>query len=246
MAYSKQMILMAAGMLISTSLLQGQPHYNAWFRTTLIYPLKNNLRIDTEIQHRRQNGFDNKVLLDKNLMYTVRSWVHYQRGKTVRLSVSPLAYFSHYRIIRKQTDERAAPGKEFRISAALEWQYRIAEKIYVVERSALEYRMFESSSSNVTRVRTRTGIRYQFTEKINLDLYNELLLNITGRSLHYFFDHNRVGMNVAYKMSSYFKMDAGYIYISRLPLAGGGLIKENNIFLNLSYTLRFRDRLRTD
>jgi light-regulated signal transduction histidine kinase (bacteriophytochrome) len=87
-------------------------------------------KIDNELQHRRQNGFDNVNLFDKNLMFTYRIWAHYQHNKDVKFSLSPFAYFSNYKIIQKQTDQTASPISEVRLSAAVELQQNIFKKFY--------------------------------------------------------------------------------------------------------------------
>ncbi len=213
---------------------EAQHHYNAWFRTTLSHPVSEKIRIDTEWQHRRQNGQDNKNLLDKNLMFTFRNWMHYQHNEDVKFSVSPFAYFSHYRVIQQQADETAHPGKEIRLSAALELQHEIFRKLYITDRNALEYRMFGGSQSDITRLRNRLGIRYDLMKQIRFSFYDELLFNITGTPAGHFFDHDRISMNLEYSISSEVKLDLGYMHINRLS---GYIIKENNIIMNLTCKL---------
>lgn len=217
--------------------MQAQDHYNAWFRSTLSVPVEKKFKIDTEFQHRRQNGLENKNIFDKNLMFTFRTWVHYQHKEGIKFSVSPFAYFTHYRIIQNKTDEPAQPNNEIRFSAAVELQHELFNKFYMVDRTAIEYRMFNNNQSDVTRLRNRFGFRYDFTNKIKLSVFDELLFNVTGTTYEHFFDHNRLGLNLEYIVLPYFKFDIGYIYITRLPLAGTTKLHENNILLNLTFQL---------
>jgi len=221
---------------------QAQQHYNVWFRGTLSVPVGRKFKIDNEFQHRRQNGFGNTNLFDNNLMFTFRNWVHYQHNDDVKFSLSPFAYFSNYKIIQKQAEENATPNNEIRFSAAVELQHSVLKKFYVVDRTAIEYRIFNGNQSDITRLRNRFGFRYDFTEKIKLSLFDELLFNLSGTTQHHFFDHNRLGIDFEYKVKPYLKFDIGYIYITRLPLTSTTKLHENNIFLNLTYQLHKRTK----
>lgn len=212
-----------------------QHHYNAWFRGTLSIPIGKKFKIDNEFQHRRQNGFENINLFDKNLMFTYRNWVHYQHKEDVRFSISPFAYFTHYKIIQGPSDKATRPNNEIRFSAAVELQHEIFKKFYIIDRNALEYRIFGHSQPDITRLRSRFGIRYDFTEKVKLSIFDELLLNLTGTTHDHFFDHDRLGLNVEYQIGHNLKFDMGYIYITRLPITSNSKLHESNFYLHLTY-----------
>ncbi|MFS0491331.1 DUF2490 domain-containing protein [Leadbetterella byssophila] len=221
---------------------QAQQLYNAWFRSTLSVPVGNKFKIDNEFQHRRQNGFNNADMFDRNLMFTYRNWVYYQHNEDVKFSLSPFAYFSHYKIIQKQADENVQPNSEIRFSAAVELQHEILKRFYIVDKSAIEYRMFDNKQLNITRLRNRFGFRYDFTDKIKLSVFDELLFNLLGTSQYHFFDHDRIGLTLEYTVLPYLKFDIGYIHIARLPLTSTTKLHENNIFLNLTYQLHKRTK----
>ncbi|MFH6967191.1 DUF2490 domain-containing protein [Flavobacterium sp. FlaQc-28] len=231
-------LLLAAIWISITQTLQAQEHYNIWFRGTLSVPVGKKFKIDNEFQHRRQNGFENENMFDRNLMFTYRNWVHYQHNEDVKFSLSPFAYFSNYKIIQKQTDETAQPHSEIRFSAAVELQHQLFKKFYVVDRTAIEYRVFQDNQTDITRLRNRFGFRYDFTEKIKLGIYDELLFNVAGTTYDHFFDHDRIGLNLECKVLPYLKFDIGYIHLTRLPLTSKTKLHENNIFMNLTYQLK--------
>ena len=241
MDWFKKLLITAIWISIAQT-LQAQYHYNVWFRSTLSVPVGNKFKIDTEFEHRRQNGFENKNMFDKNLMFTFRNWVHYQHNEDVKFSLSPFAYFSNYKIIQKQSDEVVSPNSEIRFSAAVELQHIIVKKFYVVDRTAIEYRMFDNNQSNITRLRNRFGFRYDFTEKLKLSIYDELLFNLSGTTQHHFYNHDRIGLTLEFKVLPYLKFDIGYIHIARLPLTSTTKLHENNIFLNLTYQLHKRTK----
>ena len=217
--------------------IYSQKHTNSWFRTTFSIPVTEKIKTDIELQHRRQNDFENDNLFDKNLMYTIRTWMYYKQNKCVVYAISPFAYFSNYKIIQKESDAVAKPINEYRFTASIELQHELSNKLFIVDRTAIEYRVFEGSIENTTRLRNRLAFRYDFNSKYNLAIGDEILLNTTGTDAQHIFDHNRIFTNFSYKPNSTVKFDIGYIYISRLTKTNVDLIEESNIFLNFTYTL---------
>jgi hypothetical protein len=214
-----------------------QEHTNSWFRTTLSIPIAGKIRTDLELQHRRQNDFESNNLFDKNLMYTFRTWIYYKQNKDVVYAVSPFAYFSNYKIIQDESDAVAKPTNEYRFTASIELQHQLATKFYVVDRTAIEYRVFEGSIENTTRLRNRLAFRYDYNSNYNVAIGDEILVNTTGTDAQHLFDHNRAFSNFSYKPNSAVKFDIGYIYISRLTKSNIDLIDESNFYLNFTYTL---------
>ena len=214
-----------------------QEHKNSWFRTTLSIPVTEKIKTDLELQHRRQNDFESNNPFDKNLMYTFRTWLYYKQNKDVVYTLSPFAYFSNYKIIQKESDAVAKPINEYRFTASVELQHQLATKFYVVDRTAMEYRVFEGSIENTTRLRNRLAFRYDFNSNYNVAIGDELLINSTGTDAQHIFDHNRIFTNFSYKPNSAVKLDIGYIYISRLTKSNIDLIDESNFYLNFTYTL---------
>ena len=214
-----------------------QGHTNSWLRTTLSIPVTKKIKTDLELQHRRQNDFESDNLFDKNLMYTFRTWVYYKINKDVVYAISPFAYFSNYNIIKKESDGFTDPINEYRFTASLEIQHQLATKLFVVDRTALEYRVFEGSVENTTRFRNRLALRYDFNSNYNIAFGDEILMNSSGTDAQHIFDHNRIFTNLSYKPNSDFKFDIGYIYISRLTKSNIDLIDENNFYLNFTFSI---------
>lgn len=202
-----------------------------------------NEKFKTEIEliHRRQNDFESNNLFDKNLVHATRTWIYYKPYKDVVYGISPFAYFSNYKIIQKASDAVAKPTNEYRFTASLELQHQLAPKFYVVDRTAIEYRAFEGSIENTSRLRNRLAFRYDFNSNYNLAIGDEILINTTGTDALHIFDQNRIFTNFSYKLNSSVKLDIGYIYISRLPQINVDLIDDNNFYLNFTYTLKKRD-----
>lgn len=214
-----------------------QEHTNSWFRSTLSIPVGEKIKTDLELQHRRQNDFESDNLFNKNLMYTFRTWLYYKQNKDVVYAISPFAYFSNYKIIQKESDAAAKPTNEYRFSASVELQHELANKFFIVDRTTIEYRVFEGSVENVIRLRNRFAFRYDINSNYSVAIGDEIFINASGTNTLHIFDQNRIFSNFSYKPNSAVKLDLGYIYISRLPQNNIDLIEENNIYLNFTYTL---------
>jgi hypothetical protein len=203
--------------------------------------LNEKVKTEVELIHRRQNDFESNNLFDKNLMYATRTWIYYKPNKDVVYGISPFANFSNYKIIQKESDAVAKPTNEYRFTASLELKHQLAKNFYVVDRTAIEYRAFEGSIENTTRLRNRLAFRYDFNSNYNIAIGDEILINTTGTDALHIFDQNRIFTNFSYKLNSAVKLDIGYIYISRLPQINVYLIDDNNFYLNFTYTLKKRD-----
>ncbi len=179
-------------------------------------------------------------MFSHNLMFAFRGWLHYQYNPNTKFSVSPFAWFSNYRMIRRQADETVAPDNEIRISIASELQHEMSKRFFLVSRNALEYRLFSNPQPNIARLRTRWGGRWAIGETIRLTVFDEVFFNLTGTAIEHFFDHNRMGVNIECRVSRRLKFDAGYIYLTRLPLNSRTTVYENNVFLNVTYELKKR------
>lgn len=231
-----QMLLIAAWMSIVTTVTA--QHTNSWFRTTLSYPLTEKIKIDGELQHRRQTGWESNNPLDKNLMYTLRNWVHYQHSQHLKFSLSPFTYFYHYRVIEQKTDETLQPNREYRLSVAADLQLPLDERLSLINRSAAEYRMFMGNPTHITRLRHRLGFRYQLNHQIKIGVYDELFVNLSGATRNHFYDHNRIAIPLEFSFSRSCKLETGYIFANRLLPYNTYRIKENNFYFNLSYQLK--------
>lgn len=236
MAWRKILLIAVIG-LATVPNLSAQKHYNAWLRSTISIPVATQIKIDNEWQYRRQNGLGNGYLPDKHLMFSYRNWVHYQRSKVLKYSVSPFAYFSNYKIIRRKGDDTIKPTHEVRFSAAVEWQPGIMKRLALDNRTAIEYRMPGPGLTDILRLRSRLGLRYTISRKLEADLFEELLINLSGTKTCCFWDQGRVGLDLGCKVIPQLKCNLGYMHITRSPLISTDKFYEKNIFLNLTYKL---------
>lgn len=214
-----------------------QAKNNAWFRGTMAYKVSTQLTADIEVQHRRQSGFTDHMILGHNLMYSLRTWIHYLPANELKISISPFARFSHYHIIEKAEDEIYAPAKETRFSIAALWQKDLFARFSLINRNAIEYRILSNQSRNIVRWRNRAGLQYNIKPGLSFLLYDEVFVNAAGVQPGHLVDHNRLGTHFECKCLSQLKAEFGYIYINRLPLSGTNWLKENNLMLNITFDL---------
>jgi hypothetical protein len=231
-------ILFSLIFIIANNEINAQMHSNLWTRLTINKSLKKSIKADLEFQHRSQNGFKNNNLFSNNLLNSIRTWIIYQPSKHWQYSISPFAYFYHYPIINQLVDENKPYVNEYRISGAVDYQYEIKQKIYLQNRTGIEYRFFKQPLRDVIRFREKIGIKKDFSSKWSAMLSNELLLNFYGVNKQHFFDHNRVGFLLQYKPLKTMKIEFGYTYISRLQRTAIEYIQENNFILNFTYLMQ--------
>ncbi|MNS98337.1 hypothetical protein D3C72_1327010 [compost metagenome] len=213
-----------------------QGHYNAWMRTTLSIPVRNKISTDVELQHRRQNNFGSSNMFDENLMYSFRTWIHYQYNQNMVFSLAPVACLYSYKMITDQAGALAPPAREYRIAVAADIKRPLSPELSIANRNGLEYRMIQGTTA-VLRARTRLGIKYSVNKRIKVSAYDELLLNVQGAGRQHLFDHNRMSAGAEYQFNQKLRMDIGYIYIVRLSQRVEQYVKEQDIYLNLTYTL---------
>lgn len=231
-------------MLIFASLVvtsaAAQQHYNAWFRSTLSLTCGNKVKWDHELQHRRQNGYGNDNLMDRNLMWTYRMWVHYQRNPHWKFSLSPIGYFNHYKIIQTIEDAGLQPVQEYRVSGSAEWQWQGMKRFDLLGRGGIEYRMFHEPIPDITRIRFRWGMKWAFTDFIQIMVFDEVFIQPRRPLGGQYFDHNRAGVQLEYRIGHRLRVDTGWMHITRNLQSSDTYLYESNFFVHILYSLALR------
>ncbi len=227
-------------LLNNTAFAQDVQHLNFWSRFTLTQPISEKWRAEAEFQHRRQSDFSQqkKDVFDENLLSSIRTWVHYQHKDDLSFSFSPFAYYWHNSIIVKDEDKQNPQVKEIRFSIAADLKHEVVKKLWLIDRTCIEYRDFQNTSTNFIRMRNRLGLRYEITKKWNFTFYDEVFLNIKGAEPVNFFDHDRLAFLLNFKPNKHLRIETGYMFISRLPRGTDEFLHENNFLLHLYYMLQ--------
>lgn len=226
-------------LLSDLTFAQNVPHLNTWSRFSLSQPITEKWRGETEFQHRRQNDFaqQTKGVFDENLLSSVRTWIHYQHKEDLSFSFSPFAYYWHNSIIVKEEDKQKAQIQEIRFSVAADLKHEVVKKLWLIDRTCVEYRNFQNTNTDFIRMRNRLGLRYEFTEKWNFTFYEEVFLNLKGAKPVNFFDHDRLSFLLNYKPNNHLRIETGYMFITRLLRGTDKFLCENIFLLHLYYTL---------
>ncbi len=214
-------------------------HLNTWGRLSVSQPLGEKWRTELEFQHRQQNDAANQKYnpFQNSLLTSVRTWMHFQAKENILISVSPFAYFRNNPVIINQTDKGKPPVNEFRFTASIELKNELAKNLWIIDRTCIEYRNFQSTVPDIIRIRNRFGFRYEFNHKWNIALFDEVFLNASGTKSTHIFDQNRIGILLNYKPSTYLKLEVGYMYATRLLQSADDISCESNIILNVYFIL---------
>lgn len=217
--------------------LFSQNLYNTWLRGAIDIPVSPKLNTVIELQHRRQSSMNTSDFVGGNLLTSYRNWVHYSYSPSLKLSVSPFAFFRHNDIIHPTFESTDKTAKEFRFSLAVEMKEKMLNNFYFANRFASEYRILSNRNIDIIRFRNRVGVNYLLSSKVNLSLSNEFILNIHKLNDYPLFNQNRTVLSTELMALQDVKFEIGYIYLHRLinhlPLQ----FKEHNLFLHLSYSL---------
>jgi hypothetical protein len=226
-----------------TTFAQNVSHLNSWSRFSISQPITEKWRTEAEFQHRRQNDHaqQKKDVFDENLLSSIRTWGHYQHKEDLSFSFSPFAHYWHNSIIVKDTDKEKPQVKEIRVSIAADLKHEVIKKLWIIDRTCIEYRDFQNTNTDFIRMRNRLGFRYEFTDKWNLTFYDEVFLNLKGVEPVNFFDHDRLAFLLNYNPTKHIRIETGYMFITRLPRGTEEFLHENNFLLHLYYTLPHKE-----
>lgn len=224
--------------LSNIAIAQNMPHLNFWSRVSLTQPINEKWKTEIEIQHRRQNNYTEQTdnVFQETLLSSVRTWVHYQHKENIGFSLSPFAYYWHNPIIVTNADIQKPEIQEMRFSGAVDLKQELIKKLWLIDRTCIEYRDFQNTDVDFIRLRNRLGLRYEFNSKWNITVFNEVFLTIKGVPSTHLFDHDRIGLLLNYKLSKNTRIETGYLYISRLPRNSEELLQENNFLIHLYFT----------
>lgn len=225
--------------LSNVTFAQNMAHLNFWSRVSLTQPINEKWSAEVEYQHRRQNNYAEKTsdIFQENLLSSFRTWVHYQHKEDIGFSISPFAYYWHNLIIVTNADKQKPQIQEIRFSLAVDLKHEIAKKLWLIDRTCIEYSDFQTTNTDFIRMRNRLGIRYEFNSNWNITLFDEVFLNLKGAKPTHIFDHDRIALLLNYKPTKNIRIETGYMYITRLPRNTDEFLHENNFLVHLYYTL---------
>lgn len=203
-----------------------QSRLTGWTRATLCAHLAGKWSAEAEGQLRRQNNTDQE-LMAAPLLYSVRTYVHYDPTKHLRVSLSPFAWFEHYALDNKG---KLSKTHEYRLTLAAILGTDIHRHVRLYTRPGLEYRMRPQRADEL-RPRLQAGVRWQLSPALSVRPFNELFMTYytgTGRTT---FDQNRSGVSLMWHITGQAEAEAGYLHAQRSSSAS------ENIFVNFQYRI---------
>jgi hypothetical protein len=231
-------IILAFSININSIVAQNVHHYNLWTRATLELPLTEKFQFNTELQHRTQsNSYTTNMPFNENLLNSIRLWGIYKLNEDVQFSISPFAYYKHNAIIKQPADISKPARTEVRYSMAVDLQHQLVKKLFIIDRTCIEYRDF-IGDKNIIRLRNRLGFKYKLSAKASILLMDEMFFNVRGVSVNHIFDHDRLGLLFSYTPIKNFRIETGYLHITRLPITASETLEEENFIMHLYYKLQ--------
>ena len=210
-----------------------QHRYESWVRLNVNYWVKSNVSISLELQNRRQSN-NNRNILEEDLLFMVRPWMHYKSKSKWMISFSPISYYRHTVLTGNNGLINEIP--EIRSILGIQRNLHINK---IVMRNRLWYELrLKGISTPVeqfqTRLRLQNGLilpicKITSDTHLNLNASNEVFVGQIRDDVG--FDHNRLFSGVQFK-NKHYEVNVGYQWSRHL-----NNITRHQAFLNLSFDL---------
>lgn len=134
--------------------------------------------------------------------------------------------------------------QELRPQIAVNFSHDINEKFTFLSRFKMEWRYIKRPDQSDYafrnyRFRMRMGLKYEFNERWNATLLEEIHFNAGKNIVRNVFDQNRLSAGVNYAISSNFSVETGYMYWFQQSLTGDDFFSRNIVYFTLKQNLKF-------
>jgi len=213
-----------------------QDYSQFWLRTSFHHKLSSKLSSSIELHHRTESLHNTESPFRYPLTNACRLWIVYKLSDHETINFSPYAFFSNHPQIRKEQDVLNSNVNEHRVHLQYENKLRTGKAWSLDSRLGAEYRIFEKNH-DLFRIRFREVLSYSITEKINIQIYDELFLNTINIERSHVFDQNRIGFQLSYTLDRNVRLDLGHNLIHALP-RNAKLVQTNFMFFTtFNYTI---------
>lgn len=213
-----------------------QDYTQFWLRTSFHHKLSSKISSSIELHHRTQSLHNTESPFRYPLTNALRLWLVYKLSDHETINFSPYAFFSNHPQIRKEQDVLNSNSNEHRIHLQYENKLPVSKAWSLVSRFGGEYRIFEGNQ-DLFRLRFREALSYSITEKINIQIYDELFLNTINIERSHIFDQNRIGFQLSYTLDRNLRLDLGHNLIHALPRNGKLVQTSFMFFTTFNYTI---------
>lgn len=204
----------------------GQGRLNWWLRASSRIAITDKWSSEVELQGRRQNDMS-EHLMEYPLLYSVRAWLHYDISESLKVTVSPFAWFEHFSL---REDGYIDKAHEYRFTAAISRTVVAGRSFKLYGRPAIEYRALQGKADEI-RPRAQVGIIWQVGKSFAIRPYEEIMYTYSTGSGKVAFDQNRLGAGFVLSLSRTLRTEAGLIHIVRASAYG------EHVFLNFYYNI---------
>lgn len=228
--------LILFSLLLAFNHLYSQDHTQFWLRTSIQYNLDKNWSSALELNHRTQSLANTESPFRYPLTNAVRLWISYKLNSNHTFIFSPYAFFSNDPVVNKIGDELNSSANEHRFHLQYENKIPVSSSCSLTSRFGTEYRIFERNQ-DLFRFRIRESLNYKVSEKVSLQVYDELFLNTININRKHIFDQNRIGLQLSYSLDRHIKLDLGNNLIHALPRNGESIQTNFMFFTNFNYII---------
>lgn len=168
-------------------------------------------------------------------MNSIRTWLHYECDKKMKISLSPIAIFNHEAVINKKEDISKPSIHEFRATAAVELTQNLVSALSFQLRAGMEFRHFYNQTQEQCRMRYKLGLKYGMNSRWQFLMYEEMFSPISDLDHSFLFDQNRTALLMVYRLTEHTKLETGYMYVNRVNQNTSNISIDHNILVHLYY-----------
>jgi hypothetical protein len=245
-----QGLLMAALALLTTSAHAQQqkvnyPHAALWTKSEVTQIFENNWGVGADVIFRSFNEFNEGHWFQSLHRFSFRPWVHRQFGSSLRVWLSPIAYFYTEEYLGKEEDLLREPYHEMRTTLQVLHHHKMmGEKFTHTFRHWMEARyrspFDEDEFFAFFRYRIRYRLRYlilkdYYSEKGMLYTYvsNEVMVSYGSRIVSNMFSQNRIQVALGYRVHNSTRLELRYVHRYRSRPSGFEYDETNILMLGL-------------
>ena len=231
----KKYIIIVA--LLSSGVVHAQNRNELWTKINITKSINEHVRIGTDIQYRRQNGFEDHNMFRFSMTKSVRLWTFYRLHQSWTIILSPIAYFSN-RVVNGDTKETQG-ATEIRAMIGASQDVTLGK---LVSKNRFLYEVSSIKANKPGRsIRQRYRLQNSFIfpliemtddAKVNYGITNELLFRSMSGSAA--FDQNRLYSGFQWKASQ-MDINIGYQYTSQKE--EGGYLNKDQLLLVINLNL---------
>lgn len=217
-----------------------------WGRLVLADRIGDRWRGELYLEKRTQNIPGETSPFGSHYIKNVRFWAIYSASQTVKLGISPIAYFNTHSFLSEPSDVGDPSVKEFRWAARLEHVQKL-KPFNFINRYTLEYRRRDLNHDNVFqpnwRVRYMVRLEKPVTgilrnnAPVSFSLANEVLLQF-GKAVRRnpnVFDQNRISAGVTFPVVRNVNTTFSYLNIIQQRSNGKDFDLANALWFTLTF-----------